>query len=128
MDLSAKAALERDLVLSRARSTARAGDLDEAARLLDELDADESVDVLDLRARVHAQRGRLAEADACWTKVQALAPEHRGAAAGRKTIARITEHRRPFRPLVHPGWAMVAGVAVTCAVLIAGVGWAARSG
>ncbi|MFC4009976.1 hypothetical protein ACFOY2_22295 [Nonomuraea purpurea] len=116
-------ALRVHLTVSRARSAARAGDLDRAAQLLDELDGSgkDAADVLDLRARLHAQRGELQEADRCWAAVQALAPQDAAAAAGRRTIKRITAGRRRSRPLIHPGLLGAATAAVMVAAL---VGWA----
>lgn len=82
--------------------------------------ASSAVAVLDLRARVHAQRGELAEADRCWAAVQELLPGDAAAAEGRRTIARITAGRRRMRPLVSPGRAVLAAAAVTAVVLAGG--------
>ncbi|MEV0166551.1 hypothetical protein [Nonomuraea fuscirosea] len=82
--------------------------------------ASSAVAVLDLRARVHAQRGELAEADRCWAAVQELSPGDAAAAEGRRTIARITAGRRRMRPLVRPGRAVLAAAAVTAVVLAGG--------
>ncbi|MDT0344958.1 tetratricopeptide repeat protein [Streptomyces litchfieldiae] len=82
------------LVLSRSRAAARSGDLDEALRLLRSAD-DPAVgghrDVLDLLARVHAQRGELTEAAAAWRRVQERHPQDPAALAG---LARIERLRR----------------------------------
>lgn len=134
-------ALSLQLTVNRAHSAARAGDLDLAARLLDELDASGGLDAgpvgfakageaagaeratvvaaLNLRAKVHAQRGEMAEADACWTRVEALAPDDPDAAAGRRTLAKIAAGRRHARPVVHTG--RVAVVAAALAATVAGV-------
>ncbi|TDD54108.1 hypothetical protein E1286_06300 [Nonomuraea terrae] len=115
-------ALRAQLTVSRARSAARAGDLDRAARLLDDLDgADADATVLDLRARLHAQRGELAEADRCWAAVQEIAPDDAAAAAGRRTIERIIAGRRRVRPLLQPGLLGAATAVVAVAALVAGV-------
>ncbi|WP_250280878.1 hypothetical protein [Frankia sp. CiP1_Cm_nod2] len=116
-----RSVLDAQVAVSRARAAARAGDLDRAARLLDGLDAAGRLDaagaagvpVLDLRARVHAQRGELAEADRCWARAQALVPDDPAAAAGRHTIKKISKGRRRVRPLVGPGRVVAAAVAVT---------------
>ncbi|GAB2603049.1 hypothetical protein GCM10027168_40100 [Streptomyces capparidis] len=124
-------AVEPPPALSRAASAARAGDLDLAARILREPDrpgepggpgggAAGTLALLDLRARVHAQRGELAEADACWARVQALAPDDADAAAGRRTIAEIRSGRLRARPAVRPRRAVVA--AAVAGLLLAGGG------
>ncbi|GGK46412.1 tetratricopeptide repeat protein [Streptomyces flaveus] len=80
------------LLVSRARAAARSGELDEALRLLRSAD-DPAVgghrDVLDLLARVHAQRGELPEAAAHWRRVQERHPGDPAAAAGLARIARL---------------------------------------
>ncbi|GAA2438276.1 hypothetical protein GCM10010191_61770 [Actinomadura vinacea] len=83
----------REVALAQARELARAGRLDEAAELLDGLPDEDARDaaVLDLKARVHAQRGRLDEADRCWAEAAALSPGHRAAAEGRRRIAAVRE-------------------------------------
>jgi hypothetical protein len=107
------------LTVLRALAAARAGDLDEAARLLDGVaPGADAPTVLDLRARVHAQRGELAEADACWARVQELRPDDTGAAAGRRTIAEVRSGRRRPRPVLHP--ARTALAAAVAAVVLAG--------
>lgn len=127
-------ALRLQLAVNRAHSAARAGDLDLAARLLDELGELEALEetsseratviaALNLRAKVHAQRGELPEADACWSRVEALAPDDPDAAAGRRTLAKIAAGRRHARPVVHTGRvAVIVGVLVG-AGLIGGGGW-----
>ncbi|MFD9870352.1 hypothetical protein ACFWWX_24440, partial [Streptomyces niveus] len=115
-------ALSLQLALSRAHSAARAGDLDLAARLLDELDGLDGPDAfsdratvlaaLNLRAKVHAQRGELTEADACWSRVEAIAPGDPDAAAGRRTLAKIAAGRRHARPVVHTGRVAVVAAAL----------------
>lgn len=156
-------ALGLQLALSRAHSAARAGDLDLAARLLDELDARGGLTVpdtdsrpapgaeadtgtgagagtgnaadhatvlaaLNLRAKVHAQRGELAEADACWSRVEAVAPGDPDAAAGRRTLAKIAAGRRHARPVVHTGRLAVVAAALAGAALIGGGGWLLADG
>ncbi|MFC8074016.1 hypothetical protein ACFUN8_00580 [Streptomyces sp. NPDC057307] len=144
-------ALSLQLAVNRAHSAARAGDLDLAARLLDELgelsasgeldgpdagrvrldkagpgsgaDRATVLAALNLRAKVHAQRGELAEADACWSRVEALAPDDPDAAAGRRTLAKIAAGRRHARPAVHTGRVAVVAAALLGAGLIGGGGW-----
>ncbi|MFC8827698.1 hypothetical protein ACFT9I_20425 [Streptomyces sp. NPDC057137] len=138
-------ALSLQLAVNRAHSAARAGDLALAARLLDELgeldwpdagrvslekaDTESGADratvlaALNLRAKVHAQRGELAEADACWSRVEALAPDDPDAAAGRRTLAKIAAGRRHARPVVHTGRVAVIAAALVGAALIGGGGW-----
>ena len=105
------------ITLGQAHAAAWAGDLDRAARLLDDLDAAmlSSPASLDLRARIHAQRGDLDNADTCWARVLLLHPEDPEATAGRATIARIRAGR-PARPLLTAGRvAVLAAVLVTAA-------------
>ncbi|MGW0374538.1 hypothetical protein ACWDZW_37810, partial [Streptomyces coeruleorubidus] len=68
------APLDVVLLVSRARGLARAGEPDGALRLLREAESTETGehrDVLDLLARLHAQRGERAEAAECWQRVLA---------------------------------------------------------
>lgn len=119
MGMTAETELQIQLALYQARMAAREGKLEEALRLLDELDTEApSVAVLDLRARLHAQRGEFAEADRCWARVQELVPDDREAAEGRRTIEEILAGRRRGRPLVTAGRAAAAVLA--CAVLAGG--------
>ncbi|MFI6084916.1 hypothetical protein ACIBBB_28770 [Streptomyces sp. NPDC051217] len=144
-------ALSLQLTVNRAHSAARAGDLDQAARLLDELDTGGHLDTarvsfaktgaggdsraeratvvaaLNLRAKVHAQLGELTEADACWTRVEALAPDDPDAAAGRRTLAKIAAGRRHARPVVNTGRVAVIAAALAATVAaVALVGGAVR--
>ncbi|MEU0955764.1 hypothetical protein ABZ353_26025 [Streptomyces niveus] len=137
-------ALSLQLAVSRAHSAARTGDLDLAARLLDELGELDELDELDgpdassdratvlaalnLRAKVHAQRGELTEADACWSRVEAIAPDDPDAAAGRRTLAKIAAGRRHARPVVHTGRVAVVAAALAGAALIGGGGWLLANG
>lgn len=85
------AALDVVLLVSRARALARAGELSGALRLLREAEGTDlggHRDVLDLRARVHAQRGETAEADQCWRRVLARHPEDPAARAGLARLGR----------------------------------------
>jgi type VI secretion system protein ImpK len=115
--------LRARLTTAKATMLARRGDLGEAARVLTELDAAglAEQDTLDLLAKVHAQSGDLDAADATWARVQATAPEHPGAAAGRATIAAIRRHRRRPRPLARPGRVAVLGAAALAGVVVLGV-------
>jgi hypothetical protein len=118
-----RSALRHHLTLDQAHSAARAGDLDQAARLLDALDAAGAATgaSLDLRARIHAQQGNLPEADRCWARALLLNQDDRDAQAGRETIAGIRAGRRP-RPLFTGGRAalLAAGVGT---VLVGGFAW-----
>ncbi|MER6710650.1 tetratricopeptide repeat protein [Streptomyces sp. NPDC000877] len=81
--------LDAVLLVSRARDLARSGDLSGALELLRD---DERLgghrDVLDLRARVHAQRGETAEAAECWRQVLARWPGDPEARAGLARLGR----------------------------------------
>ncbi|WP_367127965.1 hypothetical protein [Saccharothrix sp. HUAS TT1] len=128
MTASLRSALDHHLALDHAHTAARAGDLDLAARLLDGLDAAGAATpaALDLRARVHAQRGDFAAADRYWARVLLLVPDDAAAREGREAIARIQAGRRS-RPLVTAGAATVAAAAVLGAALVGGVTWVASS-
>lgn len=123
MTESPHSALSRHLTLTQAHRAARAGDFDQAAHLLDELDAAgvATEASLDLRARIHAQQGNLGEADRNWGRVLLLNPDDRDAQAGRETIAQIRAGRRP-RPLISGGPAALVAAGLGTA-LIAGFGW-----
>ncbi|HEY3468192.1 MAG TPA: hypothetical protein VGL47_23900 [Amycolatopsis sp.] len=108
-------ALAARLSAAEAAELARAGDLRGAAAILTALDEAGPAE-FDLLARIHAQRGDLAEADLCWARVQATDPEHPGAVAGRATIAAIRARRRPRRPLLRP-----SSLAAAAVVLVAGL-------
>jgi hypothetical protein len=85
------APLDVVLLVSRARGLARAGELGGALRLLREAgstELGEHRDVLDLRARVHAQRGETAEAAECWQRVLARYPQDPAARAGLARLGR----------------------------------------
>ncbi|MFJ4978529.1 tetratricopeptide repeat protein [Streptomyces coeruleorubidus] len=115
------APLDVVLLVSRARVLARAGELEGALRLLREAEATETGghrDVLDLRARVHAQRGETAEAAECWQRILTRHPQDPSAKAGLARLGRtgpvaaLGRHR-----------ARTALVAAACAVtaVVAGV-------
>lgn len=86
--------LADELVLARAVDLARAGHHDAAGTLLDGTLLDGTPAALDLRARIHAQRGQLAEADACWVRATEAGggPHH----AERQLVADL--QRRRFGP------------------------------
>jgi hypothetical protein len=111
-----------ELTVDRARTAARDGDLNRAARLLTELDDTDGLDPagLDLLARVHGQRAEFAEADACWARIPDTDP---AAAAGRAAVARIEAGRRR-RPFWQPSRVLVVGVVAAGAVAAGGVVWA----
>ncbi|BEL04860.1 hypothetical protein Q0Z83_030510 [Actinoplanes sichuanensis] len=106
------AGVSEELALDRARAAARSGDLDGALELL----GGDSPAALDLRARVHAQRGEFDAADAAWARVLAADPSHAGAAAGRRAIA----GRGRRRLVTAGGAALVVLVLVSGAVLLVG--------
>jgi hypothetical protein len=105
--------------IARAAELVGAGRYDHAERMLQEFGGHESTDpdVLDLLARIHAQRGELAEADECWARAERTGD----AAAARRSRTRIaalqTDHmrRHPARiavALVAAGAIGVGGVAL----------------
>ncbi|MGI9004291.1 MAG: tetratricopeptide repeat protein [Pseudonocardia sp.] len=122
-------ALGAELAIARAGSAARRGELDEAERLLRNLEttAGPNPTQLDLLARVHAQRGHFAEADECWARIQADDPENVEANAGRAQIADISAGRHRARPLLSAGRVLV----IATAICLAGAGvaaWGATAG
>jgi hypothetical protein len=111
------------LLVSRARAAARSGELDEALRLL--LSADDPAlgghrDVLDLLARVHAQRGELTEAAAYWRRVQERHPRDPAATAGLARIERLG--RGGPRAVLSRHRSRTALAAVVCVVAAATAG------
>ncbi|MFI0366699.1 OmpA family protein [Actinomadura sp. 1N219] len=84
----------REVTVAQARALARAGRYAEAEELLD---GEHGPVVLDLKARMYAQQGRLDEADRCWAEVAALSPGDPGAAEGRRRIAQIRAAASPRR-------------------------------
>ncbi|MEU6912339.1 tetratricopeptide repeat protein [Streptomyces olindensis] len=81
--------LDALLLVSRGRERARSGDPGGALELLrDHENLGGHPDVLDLRARLHAQRGETAEAAECWRRVLALRPEDPEAGAGLARLGR----------------------------------------
>ncbi|MGW6907190.1 hypothetical protein [Streptomyces sp. NPDC054940] len=114
------ASLRVGLLVSRARAAARSGDLDGALRLLHDADdpgAADHPDVLDLLARVHAQRGDLARAAEYWRRVQEQRPQDRAASAGLARIDRLGG-RGPRAALARhrAGTALAAAVCAVAAI------------
>ncbi|MFD0110386.1 tetratricopeptide repeat protein, partial [Streptomyces sp. NPDC127164] len=135
-------ALRVALLVSRARTAARSGDLDGALRLLRDADTvgpgtrtragdrpghrttdpdDPAVadhrDVLDLLARVHAQRGEPEQAAAHWRRVLEIDPEDAAATAALARIDRLGG-RGPRAALARhrAGTALAAAVCAVAAV------------
>lgn len=115
----------RPAPLVRALDSARLGRYADARGALDELGGDSSDDpvVQDLLARLHAQRGELAEADACWARVLASAPADApvavAAVAGRRRIAALQARR--YRPTAGRRWGVAVVVLATAGAVVAGV-------
>ncbi|TDD32229.1 hypothetical protein E1287_23680 [Actinomadura sp. KC06] len=84
--MTAPAQAVREVTVAQARALARAGRYAEAEELLE---GEHGAVVLDLKARMYAQQGRLDEADRCWAEVAAISPGDPGAAEGRRRIAQI---------------------------------------
>ncbi|WP_037367756.1 hypothetical protein [Amycolatopsis orientalis] len=114
-------ALERELVLAEGADLARRGDYEAAVALLEPDSAGDPAR-LDLLARVHAQAGDLAAADAAWAAVLALRPGDPAAEAGRRVIAKVHSgrlRRRPIRRyLLTAGAVLVVGGAITGGVVL----------
>lgn len=125
---AARADLAARLAVQDARAAGRSGDLARAAEILDTVPtggtpSPAALAALDLRARVHAQRAEWTEADACWARVQEQQPDDPAAAAGRRTVGRITAGRRRPRPVLTAGRLTVAAAAAVA--VLAGGGAAA---
>ncbi|WP_329171762.1 OmpA family protein [Streptomyces sp. NBC_01477] len=110
-------------VLAAAARAARGGRYAEARRLLDGLGGGGADDpaVLDLLARIHAQCGEFAAADACWARVQDADPRPAAATAagaGRRRIAALQAGRGRSS----------AGRRVAAAALVAAAAGAAVAG
>lgn len=113
--------VHRRLTVSQAAAAARDGRLDRAAQLLEGLADGADPTVLDLRARIHAQRGELDAAERCWGRVLDAVPEHSAALAGRDTITRITQGHIPTRPRISPNTIVaLLGAVVVVLVVVAG--------
>ncbi|GGX07003.1 tetratricopeptide repeat protein [Streptomyces lomondensis] len=109
------------LLVSRARELARSGDLSGALELLRNAERlGGHRDVLDLRARVHAQRGETAEAAECWRQVLARQPEDPEARAGLARLGRTGPAAALGRHRTRT--ALVAAVCVVTAVVAGVVG------
>jgi len=78
------------VTLSKAVELARGGHYSEAHSLLNDLTPVEQSrpEVLDLLARIHAQKGRLREAEGCWRKALEVDPANTAYLAGLKRIAK----------------------------------------
>lgn len=90
--------LSRPASASDAAELAARGDYDAAMTTLRELGGShsENVVVLDLLARVHAQRREYLDADACWARAQRIDGEFAPALEGRRRVAALVE--RGARP------------------------------
>ncbi|ALG09549.1 OmpA family protein [Kibdelosporangium phytohabitans] len=117
--MTAHTSLAIEFAVAEAADLARAGDHRAALRTLDGLDSGHPA-VSDLRARIHAQLGEFAEADAAWRRVLVTDSEHAGAVAGTRLIAQITAGKQRPRPF--PAGAVVAaGAAVVVVGAVAAV-------
>ncbi|WP_158848833.1 OmpA family protein [Saccharothrix deserti] len=116
----AVAALACDVRLAEAAEQARAGDYRQALATLDLLPADHP-DRLDLVARIHAQCGSYAAAEAAWREVLRVRPDDAAALRGCALISRIRAGRRLRRPVP------ITGVAAGAAVLGVALLWPVTS-
>ncbi|WBB64074.1 hypothetical protein O7599_16830 [Streptomyces sp. WMMC500] len=129
---AASGTLRAVLLVARVSAAARAGDLDEALRLLREAESrdarsvDEHRDVLDLFARIHAQRGELDAAATYWRRLQTRHPDDPAATAGLTRITRLTADGPRASLARHR--TRTAVVAAVCAVAVAATGAVALTG
>jgi len=117
------------VALARAAELARAGRLDHAAQLVDRLVSSAgmatSPSALALLARIHAQRGDLTAARACWRRALASQPDLPGGTAALRRLDLIEAHPRWSAvrwaaPLLALGLLIVADLALLVR-LLAGV-------
>jgi flagellar motor protein MotB len=85
-------ALLAQAALSQATELARIGRYDEAERALGVNPALDSSPVLDLLARIRAQQGRLAEAQALWSEAVRLDPNNESYRAALRRLARMNRY------------------------------------
>jgi flagellar motor protein MotB len=109
--------------VARAADLARHGEYDDAVAILVELGGRESDDprVLDLLARIHAQRGELYDADECWALALRIDGDLTQARAGRQRIAAMVARRQRPRTGRVLLVVAVAAVAVTGAGVVGGL-------
>ncbi|MFF0725616.1 hypothetical protein [Streptomyces sp. NPDC004134] len=128
----ASSTLRAALLVARVRTAARAGDLDEALRLLRAAEArdartvGERPEVLDLFARVHAQRGELDAAATYWRRLRTRHPAHPAAQAGLSRITRLTADGPRASLARHR--TRTALVAAVCALAVVATGAVALTG
>ena len=117
-----RATLLPQIALAQATELARAG---QYAAALDLLNGSPEVGTspagLDLRARMCAQQGRLAEAEALWLEARRLDPQNSAYAAGLAEIA-----RRQRGAALRMPWRALVGLALLLAVVWLWTGKAAR--
>ncbi len=117
-----RATLLPQIALAQATELARAG---QYAAALDLLNGSPEVGTspagLDLRARMCAQQGRLAEAEALWLEARRLDPQNSAYAAGLAEIA-----RRQRGAALRLPWRALVGLALLLAVVWLWTGKAAR--
>ncbi len=105
------------LVLAQAARLARRGDYRPAEALLGEAARAASgprADILDLRARIHAQQGRMAEAEALWREALSLDPGNSDIQAALVALA------RPSGGRIHLVGLAARSLAVVVVLLLAG--------
>jgi len=114
---SAGAARVAQYSLLLAAAVARMGHYDEAEQLLMELDQDERLRpaVLDLRAKMYAQQGRYAEAEACWLQALSLVPGNRHY---RKALDVLVRERRRPTWVGRVAWAILAAIVFAALLLV----------
>jgi len=104
--------LLEEVQFAAAVESARTGRYDESARLLNSLPI--GVAVLDLRARIHAQRGQYDEARRLWQAVREREPAHQGASRGLRWL----DGGRRLAWLAGRGGLVWSGVGVLALVLV----------
>lgn len=118
--------LLRQLAVARATELARGGSYREAERILTAFDEDvnSTPEILDLLARIHAQEGRLAEAEKLWARACQIEPSNTAYHDGMRRAATLQRRSGRRQPLLLP-LIIFFGLA---ALLFAASQWLNRTG
>ena len=116
------AAITQQIALSQAADLARVGQYSQAEALLDSLQGEETPEVLDLKARIRAQQGRLAEAQSLWERALTIDPGNPDYLQGLEYVQKAQIPVRTKRIFTTGFW---LGLALILALII-GVIWLSR--
>lgn len=116
------AALTQHIAVSQAADLARLGHYSQAETLLDSLEGKETAEILDLKARICAQQGRLSEAQSLWERALALEPGNPDYLAGLEYVQNAAKPVRTRRIFSVGFWLGLALILV----IILGLIWLNR--